>query len=148
MNITLFTPCQNKFSRYVSSKLEHDFLYLLIYKIIPKMSQKYYFLIHFWTYLCVFFYVFLVLNQWYWSVYNEKIHAENLPKYREFMPKICQNIGNFPYFYKMRGISKSRRIRFLKLGMSILAEHWTCYSLLIISAWFAHFYVIVCVFLT
>ena len=46
-----------------------------------------------------------------------------------FMPKIDQNIGNFPYFYKMSDISKSRRIRFLKLGMSVRPEIWTSYSL-------------------
>ena len=46
-----------------------------------------------------------------------------------FMPKIDQNIGNFPYFYKMRDISKSRRVRFLKLGMSVRPEILTSYSL-------------------
>ena len=69
------------------------------------------------------------------------------------MPKIDQNTGNFPYFYKTRDISKSRRVRFLKLGMSVRPEIWTSFSLYMplksyrgdfenfdFSAWFAGFY--------
>ena len=32
---------------------------------------------------------------------------------------------NFPYFYKTRDISESRRAIFLKLGISVRPEIWT-----------------------
>ena len=130
-----FLPRVKKFlfSRYVSPKLEPAGQDSPIsYTLFKKSCQK-------WVKNIIFshilkfifgFYVFSSVNQWDWPVYNKKVqksaasafcgqfYAENWPKYREF-----------PLFYKTRDISKSLRVRFLKLGMSVRSEIWTSYSL-------------------